>query len=93
MTAPSVPAADVPLNVCRVRESVVVHLVREPVGGREAAALCGGEVAAGRPERPFVSSPCHGCVREAAERGMRTVRDLTSAWINLSRLALWLGAA
>jgi hypothetical protein len=94
MTAPLPPrATDVPLTVCRVQDSVVVHLVREPMTGREAVALCGGVLAAGRPERPFVQSPCHGCVRQADEQGVRAVRDLTSAWVNLSRLAVWLRAA
>jgi hypothetical protein len=94
MTAVLVPfASDVPLTVCRVAESVVVHLVREPSTGAESNALCGGTVITGRPERLFVQSPCVACVREADLRGQRAVRDLTSAWVNLSRLAVWLRAA
>jgi hypothetical protein len=94
MTAVLVPfASDVPLTVCRVDDSVVVHLVREASAGRESDALCGGTVLDGRPERPFVQSPCIECVRAADAHGLRAVRDLTSAWVNLSRLAAWLRAA
>jgi hypothetical protein len=94
MTAPCAPfSTDVPLIVCRVEGSAVVHLTRESSTGTSADALCGGPVLAGRPERLFVKSPCHTCVREAHGQGVRTVRDLTTAWVNLSRLATWLGAA
>ena len=94
MPAVLVPfAADTPLTVCRVRESSVAHLVREPDGHLEADALCGGAVVPGRPERTLVQSPCGGCVRVAHEQGLRTVQDLTSAWVNLTRLAGWLRSA
>ena len=93
MTASLVPfAADVPLTVCRVGDSAVVHLVRQALSGPEAQALCGGTVVRGRPERLFVKSPCVTCVREADAQGLRAVRDLTSAWVNLARLASWLRA-
>jgi len=84
---------DVPLALCRVQDSVVVHLVHDAASGRADEALCGGTVLPGRPERLFVQSPCVACLREADEQGLRTVRDLTTAWINLSRLAAWLRAA
>ena len=94
MTASLVPfAADVPLTVCRVDGSAVVHLVRHAVTGPETEALCGGTVVRGRPERLLVKSPCVTCVRVADGQGLRAVRDLTSAWVNLTRLARWLGAA
>ena len=94
MTASLVPfTTDVPLTVCRVRDSAVVHLVRHAVSGLEPAALCGGTVVRGRPERSLVKSPCVTCVRVADAQGLRAVRDLTSAWVNLTRLANWLRAA
>lgn len=94
MTASAVPfTTDVPLTVCRVAESLVVHLARESSTGTDVAALCGGTVVAGRPERLLVKSPCHTCIREADGQGVRAVRDLTSAWVNLTRLATWLRAA
>ena len=94
MPADLVPfAADTPLAVCRVRESAVVHLVREPDGTLETESLCGGSVVPGRPDRTLVQSPCGGCVQVADAAGLRTVQDLTSAWVNLSRLAGWLRLA
>ena len=93
MTAPLVPfTTDVPLTVCRVGGSAVVHLVRHAVTGLEAEALCGGTVVRGRPERSLVRSPCVTCVRLADGQGLRAVRDLTTAWVNLTRLASWLRA-
>ena len=89
MTATLVPfAADAPLTVCRVRESAVVHLVRESgAAAPEREALCGGTVVAGRPAQLFLQSPCSSCVRAAHERGQRAVKDVSSAWVNLTRLA------
>ena len=93
MTAALVPyAADVPLTVCRVHGSTAAHLVRELSTGPETEALCGGSVT-GLPERTLVNSPCRTCVRAADEQGLRAVRDLTSAWVNLRRLAACLRAA
>lgn len=90
----SVPFDVEPPTVCRVEDSVAVHLLpgRTPVepGVR---ALCGGLVVPGRPERLLVSSPCAPCVRAAQARGLRTVRDRSSAWVNLVRLAVTLRAA
>ena len=86
-------AFDAPLSVCRVRESVVVHLTQQSTADPRAVALCGGRVATGRPERPFVQNPCLPCVRSADDQGLRAVRDLTTAWVNLRRLAVWLRAA
>jgi hypothetical protein len=93
MTAADVPLIlDIPLSVCRVRESVVVHLTQGSTADPRALALCGGAVI-GRPQRPFVRSPCLECVRSADDQGLPTVRDLTTAWVNLRRLAIWLRAA
>ena len=91
MTAVLAPhtADDVPLAVCRVTDSVAVHLVREHAGpeAQRAAALCGGTVVAGRPEQLLLRSPCVECLTEAQEQGTRAVRDGTSVWVNLDRLA------
>ncbi len=69
------------LIVSRVEGSAVVHLAAQ---GR---TLCGEVVEPGCPERVFVQSPCPPCLREAGDQGIRTVRDRTTAWINLVRLA------
>ena len=91
MTAVLAPhtADDVPLAVCRVQDSVAVHLVRGLPGseGQRAAALCGGTVVPGRPEQLLLRSPCLECLAEAQEQGIRTVRDGTSVWVNIERLA------
>ena len=91
MTAVLAPhtADDVPLAVCRVQDSVTVHLVRELPGseGQCAAALCGATVVPGRPEQLLLRSPCLECLAEAQEQGIRTVRDGTSVWVNIERLA------
>jgi hypothetical protein len=84
---------DVPPTVCRVEESVAVHLLAPPgVFAPGVRAMCGGIVVPGRPERLLVRNPCARCVREAQAQGMRTVRDRSSAWVNLSRLAVSLRA-
>ena len=90
MTSPlvSLTLDAVPPTVCRVEDSVAVHLQRAPAllepGVR---ALCGGIVVPGRPERLLVRHPCAACVRQAQVQGLRTVRDRSSAWVNLSRLS------
>lgn len=81
------PLDDDQLTVSRVEGSTVVHLAS---GSR---TLCDGVVFPGRPERLFVQSPCGLCLREADDQGIRTVRDRTSAWVNLGRLSATLRAA
>src|ERR687890_796501 len=96
MTSPSVSLAldAAPPTVCRVQDSVAVHLLIGPaVFAPGARALCGGVVVPGRPERLLVRYPCAQCVREAQARGLRTVRDRSSAWVNLSRLSVSLRPA
>ncbi len=96
MTTPPVflPADAVPPTVCRVENSVAVHLLPAPaVVGPGVRALCGGVVVPGRPERLLVRNPCARCVREAQAQGLRTVRDRSSAWVNLGRLAVTLRPA
>lgn len=81
----------VPPTVCRVEDSVAVHLLAAPaVVAPGVRALCGGPVVPGRPERLLMRDPCVRCVHEAHARGMRTVRDRSSVWVNLSRLAVTL---
>ena len=78
----------VPPTVCRVEDSVAVHLLTSPTLAEHGLrALCGGVVVPGRPERLLVRHPCAPCVRESQVQGMRTVRDRSSAWVNLSRLS------
>jgi hypothetical protein len=96
MNPPLVPLAPdaVPPTICRVEDSVAVHLLAGPtVISPGVRALCGGVVVPGRPERLLVRSPCAPCVREAQAQGLRTVRDRSSAWVNLSRLAVTLRPA
>jgi hypothetical protein len=84
----------VPPTVCRVEDSVAVHLLPAPAVARPGArALCGGIVVPGRPERLLVRNPCAPCVRAAQARGLQTVRDRSTAWVNLGRLAVSLRAA
>jgi hypothetical protein len=84
----------VPPTVCRVEDSFAVHLLAAPARVAPGVrALCGGVVVPGRPERLLVRNPCARCVREAQARGLRTVRDRSSAWVNLSRLAVTLRTA
>src|SRR3954463_15888105 len=83
-----------PPTICRVEDSMAVHLlpasaVRSP-GFR---ALCGGVVVPGRPERLLVRNPCARCVREAQAQGLRTVRDRSAAWVHLAPVAVGLRAA
>jgi hypothetical protein len=86
----------VPPTVCRVEDCGAVHLLAGPVLGGPAdlgpgvRALCGGAVVPGRPERLLVRDPCVRCVRAAEAQGMRTVRDRSTAWVNLGRLAVTL---
>jgi hypothetical protein len=81
----------VPPTVCRVEASMAVHLLAAPaVIAPGVRALCGGVVVPGRPERLLVRDPCARCVREARAAGMRTVRDRSSVWVNLARLAVGL---
>jgi hypothetical protein len=83
----------VPPTVCRVEDSVAVHLLPPAaVIAPGVRALCGGIAVPGRPERLLVRHPCAPCVRAAQEQGLRTVRDRSSVWINLSRLAVTLRA-
>ena len=83
-----------PPTVCRVEDSVAVHLLAAPAAfGPGVLALCGGVVVPGCPERLLVRYPCAPCVREAQARGLRTVRDRSSAWVNLSRLSVSLRPA
>ncbi len=77
-----------PPTVCRVEDSMAVHLLPAPaVVAPGVRALCGGIVVPGRPERLLVRNPCAACVRQAQVQGMRTVRDRSSAWVNLNRLS------
>jgi len=83
-----------PPTVCRVEDSVAVHLLAAPaVVAPGVRALCGGIVVPGRPERLLVRHPCAPCVRAAHSRGLRTARDRTSAWVNLGRLSATLRPA
>src|ERR687890_773929 len=96
MTSPLVSLAfdAVPPTVCRVEDSVAVHLLAAPAAVAPGIrALCGGIVVPGRPERLLVRHPCAPCVRAAQARGLHTVRDRSSAWVNLGRLAVTLRAA
>jgi hypothetical protein len=81
-------AVDVALAVCRVEDSVVVHLVKA-LGwpDEQGVALCGGTVVPGRPERLLMQSPCSSCVARAHREGVNAVRDRPSVWVNLGRLA------
>ena len=95
MTAVPAPdmADDVALAVCRVEDSVAVHLtLGDTAPGRDAAALCGGAAAPGRPPHLLLRSACVECVAEAQALGGRSVRDGASVWINLGRLAQTLRA-
>jgi len=79
----------VPPTVCRVEDSVAVHLLAAPtLIAPGVRALCGGIVVPGRPERLLVRHPCAPCVRAAQVQGLRTVRDRSTAWVNLSRLSV-----
>ena len=83
-----------PPSTCRVEDSMAVHLLPASAAvTRGVRALCGGVVVPGRPERLLVRNPCAQCVHEADVQGLRTVRDRSSAWVNLGRLAVSLGAA
>jgi hypothetical protein len=96
MTTASAPLTTdaVPPTVCRVEDSVAVHLLAAAgVVLPGARALCGGVVVPGRPERLLVRNPCARCVRKAQAQGFRTVCDRSSAWINLARLAVTLRTA
>src|SRR5215213_3396292 len=84
----------VPPTICRVEASMAVHLLPAlAVIAPGVRALCGGVAVPGRPERLLVRHPCARCVREAQAQGLRTVRDRSSAWVNLSRLAVTLRTA
>ena len=90
MTSPlvSLTLDAVPPTVCRVEDSVAVHLRTAPrLVEPGMRALCGGIIVPGRPERLLVRHPCAPCVREAQVQGLRTVRDRSSAWVNLTRLS------
>ena len=87
MTASTPESLDDQLVVSCVEGSDEVHL------GAEGRTLCGEAVTGARPTRLLVRNPCAPCVRTAADQGTRTVRDRTSAWVNLRRLAASLSAA
>jgi hypothetical protein len=77
------------LKVSCVQGDASMHLARrhKPLT-TESRTLCGLATQAGAPTRPYLSAGCVECSRAALDAGIEVVRDTSSAFVSLRRVAL-----